>query len=75
MRAEEMLVRAKQDVDPEDWWGAVDGEILECLKGHGMMTLEELCGELGISEGEAVTFLAMLAREGKVRICQVELAA
>ena len=61
--------------DSEDWWGATDGEILECLRERGAMTLSELCEELGFSEGAATAFLAMLAREGRVRICQVELAA
>ena len=28
--------------------------------------------ELGLSEGAATTFLSMLAREGRVRILQVE---
>ncbi len=37
------------------------------------MTPDELGCALGISEGEATAFLSMLAREGKVRICQVEL--
>jgi predicted ArsR family transcriptional regulator len=38
------------------------------------VTLGELCEELGLSEGTATAFLAMLAREGRVRICEVELA-
>jgi DNA-binding Lrp family transcriptional regulator len=61
--------------DPGDWWGAIDGEILECLAERGTMTLEELCDELGVSAGEATAFVAMLAREGKLRIARVELAA
>jgi hypothetical protein len=63
------------ELDPENWWGAIDGEILECLRGHGAVTLGDICEELGLSEGEATAFLTMLAREGRVRICQVELAA
>ena len=64
----------RQSADPRDWWGAIDGEILHCLAAHGTMTLGDVCEALGVSEGEATSFLAMLAREGKVRICQVELA-
>ena len=60
--------------DPVDWW-KVDRDILECLATHGAMTPGEICRELGLSEGEATSLLAMLAREGKVRICQVRLAA
>ncbi len=67
--------RPVQELDSEDWWGAVDGEILECLGERGALSLDELCKELGLSEGEATAFVAMLAREGRVRICQVELAA
>ena len=73
---EECLTRKRvDDSDPADWWGATDGEILECLRQqHGTVTLCELCEELGLSEGTATSFLAMLAREGRVRICEVELA-
>ena len=60
------------DFDPADWWGATDGEILKCLTQHGHVALGELCEELGLSEGTATAFLAMLAREGRVRICEVE---
>ncbi len=67
--------RAMNEFDPEDWWGATDEEILACLRERGSMTLADLCGELGFSEGTATAFLAMLAREGRVRICRVELAA
>ena len=63
------------EFDPSNWWGTTDSEILECLREHGPVALGELCAELGLSEGTATAFLAMLAREGRVRICQVELAA
>jgi predicted ArsR family transcriptional regulator len=73
---QECQVRKRADeFDPQDWWGATDGEILECLKEHGPVSLGDLCEELGVSEGTATAFLSMLAREGRVRICQVELAA
>jgi hypothetical protein len=57
----------------EDWWASIDSEILTCLAGHDVMTPRELGSALGISEGEVVAFLAMLAPEGKVTICQVKL--
>jgi len=63
------------EFDPQDWWGATDGEILKWLSEHGTVSLSELCQDLGFSEGTATALLAMLAREGRVRICQVELAA
>ena len=63
-----------QGSESADWW-EVDREILGCLAGHGAVTVPEICRQLGLSEGEATSLLAMLAREGRVRICQVMLAA
>ena len=65
--------KVKQPV-PGDWW-AVDQEILDCLAGHEAMSPAEISRQLGLSEAEAASLLAMLVREGKVRICQVALAA
>ena len=56
------------------WW-EVDREILECLAGQSVMSVADIANRLHLSEGEASSLLAMLAREGKVRICQVMLAA
>jgi hypothetical protein len=63
------------ELDPENWWGAVDGEILDALAGRGAMSLTALCEQIGASEGEMIGFVAMLAREGRIRICQIERAA
>jgi DNA-binding Lrp family transcriptional regulator len=67
--------RPVDELDPENWWGAIDGEILDRLREHGSASVNELSRELGLSEGAATAFLAMLAREGRVRILQVELVA
>jgi winged helix-turn-helix DNA-binding protein len=67
--------RPVDELDPENWWDGIDGEILDCLRQHGSVTVGELGEELGLSEGAATAFLAMLAREGRVRILQVELVA
>lgn len=67
--------RPVDQLDPENWWHEIDGEILDCLREHGPVSVNELSEELGISEGAATAFLAMLAREGRVRIVQVELVA
>lgn len=67
--------RATNEPDPTDWWGTTDGEILACLRERGPVSVSEICEELGFSEGAATAFLAMLAREGRVRIRQVELAS
>jgi len=66
---------AVDQLDPDNWWGDIDGEILDCLREHGSATVKELSEELGVSEGAVTAFLAMLAREGRVRIVQVELVA
>jgi DNA-binding Lrp family transcriptional regulator len=58
-----------------DWWGEVDRAIVESLIANGPMTPAELAKSAGISETEATAFLAVLAREGKVRICLVAAAA
>lgn len=57
-----------------DWWNAMDTQILECLRRHGAMSPAQLRHHLGISEGEAAAFLAMLVREGKVSIRLVDLS-
>jgi predicted transcriptional regulator len=75
MIAERFERRAADELDPENWWGAIDGEILDRLREHGSASVNELCEELSLSEGAATAFLSMLAREGKVRILQVELVA
>ena len=67
--------RPVDQLDPENWWAHIDGEILDCLREHGSATVKELSEELGLSEGAATAFVAMLAREGRVRIVQVELVA
>ncbi|HXJ78893.1 MAG TPA: helix-turn-helix domain-containing protein [Candidatus Methylomirabilis sp.] len=67
-------ITKSRDFDPADWW-AIDREILQCLACHDAMTPAEVARELGLSAAEAASLLAMLVREGKVRICQVTLAA
>ena len=59
----------------EDWWTGIDGEILNCLAGRESMTPAEISSILGLSEGEVVTLLAMLAPEGRVTICRVKLGS
>jgi DNA-binding Lrp family transcriptional regulator len=56
-----------------DWWTSIDAEILNCLAARDAMTPGEISSALGLSEGEVVALLAMLAPEGKVTICQVKL--
>lgn len=75
MRQRDRDYEEPRSSDPAEWWAMIDDEILGCLEGHGVMTPAEISRQLHISESEAVALLAMLARQGRVRICQVELAA
>jgi len=58
----------------DGWWDEIDRELRGCLKKYGTMTPRELGRELGMPEGAVASVVALLAREGKVRIASVELA-
>ncbi len=58
--------------DMDDWWAEVEHDVLHCLDDQGTTSVEDIARRLTISEGAAVSLLAHLAREGKVRICSVE---
>lgn len=58
----------------DDWWTELDGAILGCVAGRGPIALAEIAGTLGISERAANSLVAMLAAQGKVRICLVDSA-
>ncbi len=50
------------------WWSEIEHEIVECLGSGGPISPGELGRRVGISKGEAIAFLCMLAREKKVSI-------
>jgi DNA-binding Lrp family transcriptional regulator len=56
-----------------DWWSETDHAILRCLGTGGPMSPEELSRRVGLSAGELAVFLAMLVREGRIRIRSVDL--
>jgi len=56
----------------DGWWIELERDILKCLEGRGVMPVEEVARHLELSESAAASLLALLAREGKVRICAVE---
>ena len=58
-----------------DWWSEIEHGIVECLGRGGPMSPGELGHRVGISEGETIAFLCMLARDGKVSIQLVGLHA
>lgn len=51
-----------------DWWSETERAVVECLGSAGPMSPQDLAHRVGISEGEAIAFLCMLAREKKVAI-------
>jgi DNA-binding Lrp family transcriptional regulator len=53
-------------------WDEIDNELLDCLAARGSMAPAEIGRRLAISEEAVVSLLAMLAREGRVRIRVVE---
>lgn len=57
-----------------DWWTEIEGEILSCLERTGITTPAEIGRRLGMPEAAAASLLSILVREGKVRMCLVELA-
>jgi len=51
-----------------DWWSETEQAVTECLASAGPLSPRDLAHRVGLSEGEAISFLCMLAREGKVAI-------
>jgi MarR family len=62
-----------QGSQTEGFWTAVESELLACLRDQGPMTPAELGQRLDMSAAAASSLAAMLAADGKVRICLVEL--
>jgi hypothetical protein len=56
-----------------DWWVELDDEVLACLKGKQPTAPSDVARRLGMSESGAVSLLCSLAKEGRVRICLVEI--
>jgi len=54
-----------------DWWSDVEADLLRCLDGRDAVAPADVAARLGVSEDAAVSLLAMLAREGRVKICLV----
>jgi hypothetical protein len=54
--------------DMIDWWSETEQAVVECLASAGSMSPQDLAHRIGVSEGEAISFLCMLAREQKVAI-------
>jgi hypothetical protein len=56
----------------DDWWREIDDAVLGCLLECGESSPEEIGRRLGMSTEAAVSVLAMLAQQGRVRISRAE---
>jgi Winged helix-turn-helix DNA-binding len=57
-------------------WAEIDAAVLNTLiAGGGRMTIAQIAGRVGMSEGAVQSIVSMLAGQGKVRIAVVELPA
>ena len=50
------------------WVDEVESEVLQHLRGHEPVSLQALASVMKISEALALSYIAILAREGKVTI-------
>jgi DNA-binding Lrp family transcriptional regulator len=55
----------------DDWWSVMDEDVCRELRDNGPMSPAEIGQRLGVSEVAVISLVALLAREGKVRICLV----
>jgi len=56
----------------DDWWGELDGPVLNYLARQGAASPDEIGRAIGLSPDSVVSILAMLAVDGAVRITRVE---
>jgi hypothetical protein len=52
----------------------VEDDVLRCFDGRGAIPPAEIAASLGVSETSATSLLAIMAQEGKVKICLVSLS-
>jgi len=52
----------------QGWVDEVESEVLQHLRGHEPVSLQALASVMKISEALALSYIAILAREGKVTI-------
>jgi len=58
----------------DDWWADVERDLLDSLDDDGTTSLDTIAQRLHIPEQAVTSLVAILAREGKVRISVVERA-
>ena len=60
--------------EPENWWAALDDDVMGCLAKGESMEPAEIARRLGLSESAVVSLLALLVTQGRVRIDRVAAA-
>ena len=55
----------------DDWWKDVEDDVLHCFDGNRAIPPAQIAARLGVSEATAASWLMIMAREGKVKICLV----
>ena len=50
------------------WVDEIESEVMQHLRGHEPVSLQSLASAMKISETLALSYIAILAREGKVTI-------
>ena len=58
-----------------DWWSDTEHAVVDALACAGPMSPQDLAQRVGISEGEAIAYLCMLAKEKKVAVQLVGLTS
>src|SRR5262249_44491155 len=58
-----------------DWWSDTEHAVIDALDSAGPMSPQDLAQRVGISEGEAIAYLCMRAKEKKVAIQLVGLTS
>jgi hypothetical protein len=56
----------------DQWWSALDDQVLACLADRGPMSPDELGKHLDLPESAAVSLICLLAQEGRISIRLVE---
>jgi len=66
--------RPVERTEPENWWADLDEEVMACLTEGESMEPAEIARRLRLSESAVGSLLALLAVQGRVRICRVAAA-
>lgn len=55
----------------EDWWKDVEDDLLRCFEARTTLAPAEIAARVGMSEQCVTSLIALLASEGRLKICLV----